>query len=813
MTLENFFKSQLQSISLSSINAVLALAQEGATVPFIARYRKDKTGNLDEVQVRNILETKELYDETLKRRDFILKEIEGQGNLTDELKKRIAKSFDLGELEEIYRPYKTKRKTKATIARDAGLEPLANWIWQLGHGEIQDSTSLEVKAKDYINAKANLITYDQILKAAQDILIEKIANDENLRNMVRDDIWKNGKIISQKTKKFTPKSKYTMYAEYSEPVKNLLLAKNSHRYLAMRRGWQEAELSLSIEGNSEQMISSFEAFACSKDDSQAASLLKQSAKLAFSVYVLSSVGNEVHRKLKDLSDEHAIDVFAENVKKLLLASPFGAKCVLGVDPGIKTGCKIALVDKSGHYISNTVIYTHKSDSKETCKKMLAELTDKIQLEAIAVGNGTAGRETEAFFRQCVAELNKNIPIVLVNESGASIYSASDIARQEFPDLDLTVKGAISIARRLQDPLAELVKVDPKSIGVGQYQHDVTQTNLKKRLDFVVESCVNQVGVDVNTASESLLAHVSGIGPALAKNIVEFRKTNSLFSDRMELAKVSRLSDKVFEQAAGFLRVYTSKNPLDRTGIHPEAYTAVRDIAKDLGVSVSEIMGDGAKILLKVKDKWSPIIGEFTFNDIMKELEKPGRDPRGEFTPVQFRDDIHEVKDLQEGMICPGVVSNVTNFGAFVDIGVHQDGLVHISELSDSFIEDPRKVVNPGDQVKVRVISVDLEKSQISLSMKLQVSEKVYKAKEDFASNKTERAPRKTENVYKPGANKSAAPSGFSKPGAKLPNAKENSFSGSKPQARTDNEKRAPRPAQNFNNPFAALANLDSLNKK
>lgn len=707
-------------INLRSAQAVLELAAEGGTVPFIARYRKEKTGGLDEVEIRQIIEANETLQEINKRRAYILKEIQEQGNLTDELKARIEKSMDLGDLEEIYRPFKKKKKTKATVAREAGLEPLADWIWKLGHGEIQDAATLEVKAKDFLNVPAGIITYELALKGAQDIIVDKIFNNPELREVVRKNFFEQGKVVSKKAKGFKAHSKFEMYADFSESVKSLQEPKASHRYLAMRRGWNEEELTVTIEGDEAFLLKSFENFACSNPSSQAAEFLKNCAKVALTVHVHPSISNEVHRILKEKADEHAISVFAENVRRVLLGSPFGARCVLGVDPGLRTGCKLALIDKMGNFISHTVLQILGEGAEAKAKQLFSEVLKQITIEAIAVGNGTGGREAEGFVRKILKELgHSNIPVVLVSESGASVYSASDVAREEFPDLDLTVRGAISIARRLQDPLAELVKVDPKSIGVGQYQHDVSQTHLKKSLEQVVESCVNGVGVDLNTASAPLLSYVAGIGPALAKNIVEHRKSNGLFQDRDDLMKIPRFSAKVYEQCAGFLRVHNSKQILDNTGIHPERYAAVRDMAAELGVNVSQLIGDGAKKLLPLKEKWAKIVGEFTFDDIVRELEKPGRDPRDPFKAFSFRDDIFEVKDLKEGMICPGIVTNVTNFGAFVDIGVHQDGLVHISMLSHKFVDDPRKVVNPGDQVTVKVIKVDTDKNQISLSMLLE----------------------------------------------------------------------------------------------
>lgn len=734
--LEKYLSKVVTGVPARSAAAVIELAGEGATVPFIARYRKEKTGGLDEVQIRAVIEANETFQEIIKRKAFLVKEIGEQGNLTEEIKKRIELSWDLGDLEEIYRPFKKKKKTKATIARDAGLEPLSQWIWDLGHGLLKDDTALEIKAKAFLNVPAGIASYELALKGAQDILIEKIANEPTLRQDVVKNYFEKGEVLSKRTKNFKPHSKYEMYAEFKEPVKSLMDAKASHRYLAMRRGWQEEELAVEVKAEDDMLLAKYEAFATTLKDHPVGDYLRTCAKMALTVYVVPSVTNEVHRALKEKADEDGIRVFAENVKKLLLASPFGPRCVIGVDPGLRTGCKVALLDKSGQFISSTVMHNQGNDALAKAKLLFGEVLKQIKIEAIAVGNGTAGRETEVFLRKVLKELDQEVPVIMVSESGASVYSASDIARQEFPDLDVTVRGAISIARRLQDPLSELVKVDPKSIGVGQYQHDVNQSQLKKSLEAVVESCVNNVGVDLNTASVSLLSYVSGIGPALAQAIVEYRKKN-LFTDRSELLKVPKFSTKVFEQAAGFLRVNQGKVFLDSTGIHPERYSAVRDMAQELGVQINELVGDGAKKLLGLRDKWATLIGEFTFDDIVKELEKPGRDPRDPFKVFQFREDLFEVKDLKEGLICPGIVTNVTNFGAFVDIGVHQDGLVHISELSNKFVEDPRKVVNPGDQVTVRVLGVDLQKNQISLSMKMEVSQESRNRAEDSRAQRND----------------------------------------------------------------------------
>ncbi|UOF02865.1 helix-hairpin-helix domain-containing protein [Bdellovibrio reynosensis] len=785
--LQSYLARIAPTVSAKSAQAVIELAAEGATVPFIARYRKEKTGNLDEVQIRAVIEGHETYNEIVKRKAFLIKEIGEQNNLTAEIQKRIELSWDLGELEEIYKPFKKKKKTKATVAREAGLEPLAQWIWDLGHGLIKDDATMEMKAKAFLNPTAKIVTYEEALKGAQDILVEKIANDTELRAMVAKNYNEKGRVVAKAAKGFKPNSKYDMYKEFEEPVKNLMDAKNNHRYLAMRRGWQEEELAVDVKGDDEDILKSYEKFATSTPDNAVGEYLKQCARLALNVYVLPSVVNEVHRLLKEKADTDAITVFAENVRKLLLGSPYGSKCVLGVDPGLRTGCKVALIDKTGAFISHTVLYTLGDDAEKKAKALFGEVLKQIQIEAIAVGNGTAGRETEAFLRKVLKDLGKNIPVVMVSESGASVYSASEVAREEFPDLDVTVKGAISIARRLQDPLAELVKVDPKSIGVGQYQHDVNQSQLKKSLEAVVESCVNNVGVDVNTASAALLSHVAGIGPALAKGIVEHRK-KALFSDRSELLKIPKFSTKVYEQAAGFLRIPGGKQILDSTGIHPERYQAVTDMAKDIGANLSEIIGEGAKKLLAQRTKWAQLVGEFTFDDIVKELEKPGRDPRDPFKVFQFRDDIMEVKDLQEGMICPGIVTNVTNFGAFVDIGVHQDGLVHISALSHKFVDDPRKVVNPGDHVTVKVLKVDTVKNQISLTMKM-----------DDAPEAS--APREARGDRRPDQRGAGGrPAGGPRP----PHG--GGGHGQRPSGPP------PKPANPFNNPFAALMNVNP-NKK
>lgn len=789
----NFFKKLVPQINPKSINAVISLVGDGATVPFIARYRKEMTGALDEVQVRDVINTYELWNEVQKRKEFVLSEIEKQGNLTSELDKQIKFSFDLAEIEELYRPFKRKKKTKATLAREAGLEPLAQWIWDLGQGTLVDSMTIEVKAKEYTNVEKGFVTYEEVLRGAQHIIIEKLASDLDLRKSVRDEYQENGKITCQPGPKYKANSKFEMYQDYSESIKSLSLRKASHRYLALRRGWQEGELKVNLTANDEHLLVLFKNKVNVKLGTQVESFLALSAKTALTVHVLPSIANEIHKQLKTDADEHAIQVFTDNVRKVLMASPFGAKVVLGIDPGIRTGCKVALIDKGGNFISHTVIHTNGEASLENTKKLFQEVLKNVKIEGIAVGNGTAGRETEEFIRKVLKEIEReDIPVVLVNESGASIYSASDVARQEFPDLDLTVRGAISIARRLQDPLAELVKIEPKSIGVGQYQHDVSQPQLKKSLHDVVESCVNNVGVDVNTASESLLQYIAGIGPALAKNIVLFRKDKGLFKSRQQLLDVPHFSAKVFEQSAGFLRVSGGEQVLDSTGIHPERYGAVLDMAKESSLTVSKLLGHGKELLGEKRAKWIQLVGEYTFDDILKELDAPGRDPRDIFKIFKFRDDIHEVKDLKENMVCPGVVTNVTNFGAFVDVGVHQDGLVHISELAHQFVDDPRKVVSPGDQVQVKVLKVDTEKNQISLSMLFGDKPQVKELKKGGERSQGQKGGKK-----------------FGKGKSKEAGDRKNQR-GKKPPGKSQGS-RTPKPA--FNNPFASAFGDLTVSKK
>jgi uncharacterized protein len=724
MNFERTFQEKHPEISWSSAQAVLKLTEEGATIPFIARYRKEQTNNLNEVAIEKILEAKAEWDKLIKRQNFIVSEIEKQGKLTPELKDKILNCFAIEALEDLYLPYKKKKQTKAAAAIEAGLLPLADWIWNCGHGTEtpHPGQTLELWSLTFRNDEKGITDGEKAVAGAKDILIDRIAEITELRQAVRTHVMTHGAIKVGKGEGAKPNSKFETYFDFQEKISSLSDPRSSHRYLAIRRGVHEKELQWSIfssqvESNWDSLfLPLFEAAAVTVPESPGAQVLKSAAHLALHAVVLPAIESEAHKSIRKVADEMAIQVFVENLRTILLSAPMGPKAVLGIDPGIRTGCKAAVVDSSGKFVESFVIRLQTDEEKAKAKALLIETVQKHQISAVAVGNGTAGRETETFIRSSLKEGNISIPVVRTNESGASIYSTSEVAREEFPDLDATIRSAISIGRRLQDPLAELVKCDPKSIGVGQYQHDVAHHAMVKSLELTVDSCVNSVGVNLNTASYHLLAHISGIGPALAKAVVEYRNQVGLFKSRSQLMEVPRFSSKAFEQAAGFIRVPESENPLDNTGVHPERYSFLSNLCEKNQKALRDLVSGNIDWLKK--DESAPKeIGVFTFRDILDDLAKPGRDPRETFVPIQFRDDVFELKDLQQGMICPGVVTNVTNFGAFVDIGVHQDGLVHISQLTHRFVKDPREVVKPGDRVNVKVLEVNLEKNQISLSVK------------------------------------------------------------------------------------------------
>ena len=811
------------SLNQKSIQAVLDLKAEGATLPFIARYRKEQTGNLDEVKIQKIIDLKEEWDEVLNRQGYILSEVERQGKLTDELKQKLLSTFDKNLLEDLYLPYKQKRKSKATLAKEAGLEPLADWIWGVAHGTVQpvEGQTLDIWAFTFKNEEKGFKDAESATAGACDILIERLSENLELRQFVRDTYTQRGFVKTLKSDKSKPNSKYNNYFEYEEKIGSLAEPRNSHRYLALRRGWIEEELSINFGGSKadelfeSDLLGRFSGEAGAGNDTMVKAVVEKAARISLKAHVIPSIENEFHKQLKDVADQMAIQVFSENVRKILLAAPYGPKPVLGVDPGIRTGCKLAVIDGSGKFLADTVIKLQSEGEKAQAVTFLNALVDSQQVSAIVIGNGTAGRETETFIRQVLKDKGAQLPVVMVSEAGASVYSASPVAREEFPNLDVTVRGAISIARRFQDPLAELVKIDAKSIGVGQYQHDVSQVALKRALDYVVDSCVNTVGVNLNTGSSYLLAHISGIGEGLAKSIVEYREKHGLFKTRDSLLEVSRFSKKTFELAAGFLRIPESTNPLDNTGVHPEKYADLEAIAKSMNKTIPEMIGSsGVRELLKNAEAKTKL-GEFTLKDIVAELEKPGRDPRDVFVPIQFRDDINALKDVTPGMICPGVVTNVTNFGAFVDIGVHQDGLVHISQLTNKFVTDPSQVVSPGDKVTVKVLEVNLEKTQMALTMRF---DDAHAAKQTPKGTKAPaRAPKapvepKSLSVSYAG---DIARQIQAKPRPQ-PSANAHQMQATRPQPRPQEryqERPKPTPTPAFNNAFAGLAALKDTLKK
>jgi uncharacterized protein len=693
------------------VQQTVELLAEGATVPFIARYRKEQTGELDEVQIRTIEERYAYFGELEERKVSILATIGEQGKLTPELQARIETTRLKTELEDLYLPYKPKRRTKATIARERGLEPLAELI---AAQELTTGTPEEA-ALPFVDLEKEVPDARAALEGAGHILAERLSDDADARAMVRRLTWEQGifssRVSSDKRDQVT---KFEMYYDYQEPMKSV----PSHRMLAMRRGEKEEVLLLSILAPVEEILAGLKKRLV-KGESIFRSLLEAVAEDAYKRLIAISIEGELRLQAKNLADEAAIMVFAQNLRNLLLAPPAGGKRVLGIDPGLRTGSKLAALDGTGRFLEHVTIYPHTGEGRvPQSKKELLRLVENHAIEMIAIGNGTAGREMELFTKETLAEAGKHVAVVMVSEAGASVYSASDIAREEFAELDLTVRGAISIARRLQDPLAELVKVDPKSIGVGQYQHDVSQTMLKKALDDVVESCVNFVGVDLNTASWALLSYVSGLGQSLAKAIAKYRDENGPFPTRQALLKVPRFGAKAFEQAAGFLRIRGGSHPLDNSAVHPERYAVVEAMAADLGASLEQLTGDPALAArIDLKRYVTAEVGLPTLRDIVEELKKPGRDPRKAFETAAFRDDIREISDLQEGMVLQGVVTNVTAFGAFVDIGVHQDGLVHVSHLANRFIKDPNDAVRVGELVKVKVLSADLQRKRIALSIK------------------------------------------------------------------------------------------------
>ncbi|UII24941.1 RNA-binding transcriptional accessory protein [Fulvivirga maritima] len=699
--------AQELGVSEKQVVSVVDLLDEGATVPFISRYRKEMTGSLDEVAITSIRDRAEQLRDLDKRREAILKSIEKQEKLTPELEKAINMAETMAELEDIYLPYKPKRKTRATKAKEKGLEPLAERIFK------QEDFDLEAFAAEYVSEEKEVASPEEALQGARDIIAEWINEDQEVRKSMRQLFENDAVIVSRVIKgKEQEGQKYKDYFEWDEPISKT----PSHRLLAMRRGEKEMILTLDIapEDDSAHQILK-KNFV--EGNNEASKQVEMAAEDCYKRLLKPSMETEIRINSKNKADEEAIRVFSDNLRQLLLAAPLGQKNVLALDPGFRTGCKVVVMNKQGKLLHNDAIFPNEPQKRVAESGALVKyLCEKYDVEAIAIGNGTASRETESFVKGL--GLPKSIMVIMVNESGASVYSASEVARDEFPDHDVTVRGAVSIGRRLMDPLAELVKIDPKSIGVGQYQHDVDQNALKHGLDDVVMSCVNSVGVELNTASKELLSYVSGLGPQLAKSIVEFRNQNGPFKNRKSLIDVPRLGAKAFEQAAGFLRIREAENPLDSSAVHPESYHIVEKMAKDLGCDVKDLVSDVTlRNKINLKSYVTEQVGLPTLNDIMGELTKPGRDPRDTFEVFNFQEGVNSVGDLRIGMELPGIVTNITNFGAFVDIGVHQDGLVHVSHLSDSFVKNPAEVVTVQQQVKVTVIELDLNRKRIALSMK------------------------------------------------------------------------------------------------
>ncbi|MFC0518896.1 Tex family protein [Mucilaginibacter angelicae] len=694
------------AVAEKQVTATVALLDEGATVPFISRYRKELTGSLDEVQVANIRDRVQQLRELDKRREAILKSLTDMGKLTPELEKQINEAETMVALEDIYLPYRPKRKTRATAAREKGLQPLADVLLE------QSNIDPELIAAEYISDEKGVASVEEALAGARDIIAETVAENAEVRTKIRELFVEKGTFASRVVEgKEEAGIKYKDYFEWTEPVKTA----PSHRVLAMRRGEKEEILWLDLKPEEDDALNLLESSVI-KANNQASGQVRLAITDGYKRLLKPSMETEVRLLTKKKADEEAIRVFAENARQLLLSAPLGQKRVMALDPGFRTGCKLVCLDEQGKLLENTAIYPHTGAGQaREAEKTVQHLFQKYNIEAIAIGNGTAGRETEVFVR------NLNLPgatIVMVNESGASIYSASEVAREEFPDYDVTVRGAVSIGRRLMDPLAELVKIDPKSIGVGQYQHDVDQNKLQTSLDDTVISAVNAVGVELNTASKQILAYVSGLGPQLAQNIVEYRNQNGAFKRREQLKKVPRLGDKAFEQAAGFLRIHNAENPLDTSAVHPERYGLLEQMAKDLKCTVKDLMGDATlRKSIPLQKYTSETVGLPTLNDIMAELAKPGRDPREQFEAFSFTDGVNAIGDLKVGMKLPGIVTNITAFGAFVDIGVHQDGLVHLSQITNRYIKDPNEVLKVHQKVEVTVTEVDVNRKRIALSMK------------------------------------------------------------------------------------------------
>ncbi len=725
------------SIGEKQVRTTLALLDEGATIPFISRYRKEVTGSLDEVQVARIRDRMQQLRELDKRREAILHSLTESGKLTAELERQIRAAETMTTLEDLYLPYRPKRKTRASVARDKGLQPLADWLMQ------QQPDNPEKYAQAFLDEEKGVSGGQEALAGARDILAEQFAEHAELRAIVREIYLNKGELISKVVPgKEEEAEKYKDYFDWKESVKSI----PSHRLLAVRRGEKEEKLHVDIHIPQEEALAAADRLFI-KNGSDSASQVRLAIADSFKRLLKPSLETEVRVLMRERADEEAIRVFADNVRQLLLAAPAGQKRIMAIDPGFRTGCKVVCLDEQGKLLENNTIYPHTGAGKQLeAEHTILAMAARHRIEAIAIGNGTAGRETESFVRKLAIP---DVLLMMVNESGASVYSASDAAREEFPDHDITVRGAVSIGRRLMDPLAELVKIDPKSIGVGQYQHDVDQLKLQSALDDTVVSCVNAVGVELNTASKQLLAYVSGLGPSLAQQIVNYRNENGAFMSRTDLKKVPRLGEKAFEQAAGFLRIRNAENPLDASAVHPERYLLVEKMAADRGCGLGDLIRDEQlRKAIPLADYVNEDVGLPTLRDIMAELAKPGRDPREQFEVFSFAEGISDISDLKIGMVLPGIVTNITKFGAFVDVGVHQDGLVHLSELSHRYVQDPNQVVKVQQQVTVRVTEVDVARKRIAFSMK-QEKEKLHKKVPDSPKKVPDHPRKPTDHSKRP----------------------------------------------------------------
>ncbi|MBA2872983.1 uncharacterized protein HNQ85_003298 [Anoxybacillus calidus] len=705
--------AQELNIAAQRVENVISLFEEGNTVPFIARYRKELTGALDEVQIREVLEKWQYLQNLESRKEEVLRLIDEQGKLTEELKTAILQATKLQQVEDLYRPYKQKRRTKATIAKEKGLEPLAEWILTFPMNE-----SVEEKASQFLSEEKEVHSIEEAIQGAKDIIAEKVADDATFRQWIRTETFKKGIVVSvAKDTEKDEKKVYEMYYEYEEPVHKIV----PHRVLALNRGEKEDILRVSIKAPVDDILNYLRKKVILHENSKVANFVSEAIEDSYKRLIEPAVEREIRNELTEKAEERAIHIFAENLRKLLLQPPLKGKTVLGIDPAYRTGCKLAVVDETGKLLKIDVIYPHPPKNQlEEAKKKLLEMINNYSVEMIAIGNGTASRETEQFVADTIKELNEDVFYMIVNEAGASVYSASELARKEFPDLQVEERSAVSIARRVQDPLAELVKIDPKSVGVGQYQHDVSQKKLAESLNFVVETVVNQVGVNVNTASAALLQYVSGLSKTVAENIVKRREEQGKFKNRSELKAIPRLGAKTYEQCIGFLRIIDGDEPLDRTAIHPENYKKVKELLKQIGATTKDLGSEKLRQALEnlsIKDTATALgIGELTLKDIIDALIRPERDPRDDLPKPLLKKDVLKLEDLQKGMELEGTIRNVVDFGAFVDIGVKQDGLVHISKLSDKYVKHPLDVVSVGDVVKVWVEDVDVTKGRVSLSM-------------------------------------------------------------------------------------------------